>query len=94
MDAVENVGHVHENRVRNDRIERACLSNQRAPAAGFFESKLRCDTLKIFFEQYRPTLQFSGAKRGAPLSGVDERHVNDMRQFALFGAPQWSSSCR
>jgi len=54
----------HENRVRNNRIEKACLSNQRAPAASLVESKLRCDTLKIFFEQYRPTLQFSGAKRG------------------------------
>jgi hypothetical protein len=43
----------HENRVRNNRIEKACLLNQRAPAAGFFESKLRCDTLKIFFERYR-----------------------------------------
>ena len=30
----------------------------------------------------------------APLSGVDERHVNDMRQIALFGASQWSTSCR
>jgi hypothetical protein len=27
-----------------------------APAAGFLNQKLRCDTLKIFFEQYRPTL--------------------------------------
>ncbi len=65
-----------------------------APPAGLFEIKLRCDTLKIFFEQYRPTLQFSGAKRGPALTGVDERYVNDMRQFALFGAPQWSPSCR
>ncbi len=44
---------VTRNRVRNDRIEKACLSNQPTPVAGFFESKLRCDTLKIFFEQYR-----------------------------------------
>ncbi len=68
MDAVEKVGHVHENRVRNNRIEKACLSNQRAPAAGFFKSNLCCDTLTILFEQYRPTLRFNSAKRSGAVN--------------------------
>jgi hypothetical protein len=42
-DAVEKVG--RESRVRNNRIEKACYSNQRCVGALFFESNLRGDTL-------------------------------------------------
>jgi hypothetical protein len=52
-DAVEKVG--GESRMRNNRIEEACCSNQRCANYWFLESKLRCGTLKIFFQQYRPT---------------------------------------
>src|SRR5258706_2578437 len=85
---------VHENRVRNSQIEKACLSNQHAPAAVFLNQNCAATRSKSFFEQNRPTLQFSCAKRRPLLFGVDEGQVNDMRQFALFGAPQWSPSCR
>jgi hypothetical protein len=51
-DAVEKVG--RESRRRNNRIERACNSNQRCAGDWVFESKLRGDALKIFFQHYRP----------------------------------------
>ena len=51
VDTVEKVG--HESRVRNNRIEEACYSNQRCAGDWFFESKLRGNVLKIFFQQYR-----------------------------------------
>jgi hypothetical protein len=46
-DAVGKVG--RKCPIRNNRIEKACYSNQRCASVGFFESKLRRDTLKIFF---------------------------------------------
>jgi hypothetical protein len=52
-DAVEKVG--RESQLRNNRIERACNSNQRCASDWIFESKLRGDALKIFFQHYRPT---------------------------------------
>jgi hypothetical protein len=52
VDAVEKVG--RESRRRNNRIEKACNSNQRCAGDWAFESKLRGDALKIFFQQYRP----------------------------------------
>jgi len=51
-DSVEKVG--RESRVRNNRIAKACHSNQRCAGGRFLESKLRRDTLKIIFQHYRP----------------------------------------
>ena len=51
VDAVEKVG--SKSRMRNNRIEEACCSNQSCANYWFLESKLPCGTLKIFFQQYR-----------------------------------------
>jgi hypothetical protein len=51
-DAVEKVG--GDSRMRNNRIEEACCTNQGCANYRLLESKLRCDTPKIFFQQYRP----------------------------------------
>jgi hypothetical protein len=52
-DSVEKVG--RGCRIRNNRIEEVCHSNQGCALDWLFESKLRCSTLKIFFQHYRPT---------------------------------------
>jgi hypothetical protein len=51
LDAVEKVG--RGRRVRNDRIEEVCDSNQGCAVDWLVESKLRCGNLKIFFQPYR-----------------------------------------
>jgi hypothetical protein len=51
VDTVEKVGCA--SRVRDNRIEEACLSNRPCAGRWPFESKLRCDTFKNFFQQHR-----------------------------------------
>jgi hypothetical protein len=62
-DAVEKVG--SKSRMRNNRIEEACCSNQSCANYWFLESKLPCGTLKIFFQQYRPKADFNSSPHGA-----------------------------
>jgi hypothetical protein len=59
-DAVEKVG--SKSRMRNNRIEEACCSNQSCANYWFLESKLPCGTLKIFFQQYRPQAEVAGER--------------------------------
>jgi hypothetical protein len=51
-DVVEKVG--RGCRVRNNRIGEVCYPNQGCAFDRLFESKLRCATLNIFFQHYRP----------------------------------------
>jgi hypothetical protein len=52
-DSVEKVG--RGCRIRNNRIEEVSHSDQGCALDWLFGSKLRCGTLKIFFQHYRPT---------------------------------------
>jgi hypothetical protein len=65
-DAVEKVG--CKSRSRNNRIERACYSNQHCAGDWLFEPKSRCDALKILFQQYRPEADFAAAQLATPIS--------------------------
>jgi hypothetical protein len=65
VDAVEKVG--SKSRMRNNRIEEACCSNQSCANYWFLESKLPCGTLKIFFQQYRSKAEKLGMSICCPL---------------------------
>ena len=68
--------------MRNNRIEEASRSNQGCANYWLLESKLRCDTLKIFFQQHRSTAVFKRCLRHVryhPNGGAEA----DLRHFAF-----------
>ena len=72
--------------MRNNRIEEACRSNQGCANYWLLKSKLRCDTLKIFFQQHRSTAVFKRCLRHVryhPNNGAKDRVIGRWLWIAL-----------